>query len=332
MTPLDIALSYIRRGWNPVPNAFRAKKPIGNEWQNRIINETNAAQYFNGGPQNIGVQLGKNSNGLTDVDLDCIEAIAIASYVLPPTKAIFGRRSARASHWLYTTDLADTVDSAELNYNEPLSKDGHLLELRIGGCGKGAQTVVPGSVHETGEEIAWEAYCDGEPAVVAGDDLRRMAERLAALALVARKWPGKGARHNAALTLGGFLARAELTAADVGVAVEAVARAAGDPEWKDRKHAAKDAAEDYAKTGKGRGLKSLGELIGDVAAGRVAEWLSYFESEDEGEAGQQGGSQSSQAQSGAGAGVSSSWPQPIDLWAKFDPPKLPHGLLPRACD
>lgn len=274
-TPLDIALEYIRRGWNPVPVAFRAKKPVGDGWQHRIIDETNAAQYFNGGPQNIGVQLGEPSGGLSDADLDCAEARAIAPYVLPPTKAIFGRKGARNSHWLYTTDLADTVDSAALNYNEPLSKDGHLLELRIGGCGRGAQTVFPGSVHETGEEIAWEAYCDGEPAVVAGDDLRRLAARLAALALVARKWPEEGARHDAALTLGGFLARAGLTAAEIEVATEGVARAVGDPEWKDRKRAAKDAAEDYARTGKGRGFKSLEEMVGDKAAGRVAEWLSY---------------------------------------------------------
>ncbi len=31
-----------------------------------------------------------------------------------------------------------------------------ILELRIGGGGKGAQTVFPGSVHETGELIAWD--------------------------------------------------------------------------------------------------------------------------------------------------------------------------------
>jgi hypothetical protein len=35
-------------------------------------------------------------------------------------------------------------------------KEQMILELRIGGGGKGAQTVFPGSVHETGELIAWD--------------------------------------------------------------------------------------------------------------------------------------------------------------------------------
>jgi hypothetical protein len=36
-TPLDIALTYIDRRWNPVPVEYRTKKPIGNAWQSRII-------------------------------------------------------------------------------------------------------------------------------------------------------------------------------------------------------------------------------------------------------------------------------------------------------
>jgi hypothetical protein len=54
-------------------------------------------------PTNVGIVLGPSSQGLTDVDLDCVEAIAIAPYILPRTEAIFGRASKRASHWLYYT-------------------------------------------------------------------------------------------------------------------------------------------------------------------------------------------------------------------------------------
>jgi hypothetical protein len=59
-----------------------------------------------------------------------------------------------------------------------------LLEVRIGGGDKGAQTVFPGSVHETGEPIDWEE--DGEPSEVDGEELVERAKRLAALCLFAR--------------------------------------------------------------------------------------------------------------------------------------------------
>jgi hypothetical protein len=55
---LDVALAYIRRGWNPVPIPFKKKKPIDRDWQNRIIDEATAPRFFNAGLQNIGIQLG----------------------------------------------------------------------------------------------------------------------------------------------------------------------------------------------------------------------------------------------------------------------------------
>jgi hypothetical protein len=99
---LNLALDYIKRGWNPVPVRFRSKIPIGEGWQARVIEATTAADHFNSGRQNVGVILGPSSGGLTDVDLDCVEAVSIAPYMLPRTAAVFGRASKRSSHRLYT--------------------------------------------------------------------------------------------------------------------------------------------------------------------------------------------------------------------------------------
>jgi Bifunctional DNA primase/polymerase, N-terminal len=162
--------------------------------------------YFNGGQMNIGVMLGPSSHGLTDVDLDCDQARAIAPYILPRTGAIFGRASSRAAHRLYYTDLSINADKAVLSFDDSTT-GGRMLELRIGG-NSGAQTVFPGSIHEEGETITWEER--GEPASVNGDDLARRIHDLAAYSLIARCWPTPGlkARHNAALIVGGLLARA----------------------------------------------------------------------------------------------------------------------------
>ena len=155
MTALDLARSYIKRGWAPIPVPHRSKAPIIKGWQTLPITEADAPRFFNGAPQNIGILLGPASGGLTDVDLDCPEACAVAPYLLPRTAATFGRASRPSSHWLYRTDLAKTCEEATFAYRDPMDNT-MLVELRIGGGGRGAQTVFPGSIHETGEAIQWD--------------------------------------------------------------------------------------------------------------------------------------------------------------------------------
>jgi AAA domain/Bifunctional DNA primase/polymerase, N-terminal len=281
MTILDAAMHYIRRGWNPVPIEYRSKKPIGEAWQNRIIDETNATRFFNGERMNIGVQLGANSHGLCDVDLDCPEAIAVAPYVLPKTRAVFGHASRRYSHFLYHSDLALTEEVGDIKFKDPTKKANDdqneksvLVELRIGGGERGAQTVFPPSTHkETGEPIAWEE--NGEPADVDGADLRRRVGAVAAYSLLARHWPRTGSRHDAALVVGGFLARANRSKEAIKVAAEAIARAARDEEWRDRVKAAQDAAAAYHDGGHAFGLNGLRETFGAEVATKCAEWLGY---------------------------------------------------------
>jgi hypothetical protein len=271
---LDIALDYIRRGWNPVPVDYRAKKPsAGNGWQLRIIDATNAPHYFNSGTKmNVGVILGPSSHGLTDVDLDCDEARAVAPYILPRTGAVFGRTSSRAAHRLYYTDLSVNADQAVLVFNDPTTR-GRILELRIGGA-SGAQTVFPGSVHESGEPITWEE--SGEPASVDNNDLYCLVHDLAAYSLIARHWPKQaGSRHDCALMLGGFFARAGKDPKEIKLAAEAIARAANDTEWRNRRAAAQDAAKAFHAGKHAHGLTSMRKQFGDAVADQVAEWLDY---------------------------------------------------------
>ena len=270
---LQAAQAYVARGWNPLPLPFKSKIPADSGWQKRVLREPDLPRYFNGKPQNVGVVLGPSSNGLTDVDLDCREAIELAPHVLPRTDAIFGRQSAPASHWLYRSSLS-ALGKAEIQFRDPTrpADEVMLLEVRIGGV-KGAQTVLPGSVHESDEDIRWDE--PGDEAEIPDDDLLRRARLLASICLFARYWPGQGARHDAALSLGGFLARAGLPTPQIKYLVEAIARTAGDAEHQDRKAAAEDAAQAFYAGKPARGFPLLGKTFGKEVAKQVAEWLEY---------------------------------------------------------
>jgi hypothetical protein len=281
---LDVVLSYIDRNWATIPVPYMGKAPdasLGDKWQLLVITAETAPKHFNGARQNIGVILGRPSGGLTDGDLDCREAVALARAFLPETRAIFGRASKPESHRLYVTDLCDTEDKAAIQFRDPVpeidpvtgkKKYCMIVELRIGGGGKGAQTVFPGSTHASGEPVLWAS--EGEPPRVDGADLKQAVARLAAAALLVRRYPAEGSRHDVALTLGGALARACWPANEIQKFVGLVARAAGDDEWQERGRSAVDAAAQLKNGGKVRGLPALVDAFGKPVADKLIEWLA----------------------------------------------------------
>src|SRR5262249_45115548 len=111
-TAPNIAASYAARGWKVVPIPLGEKGPKHKGWEQRSFDPH---RDFDG--TNIGVQLGAKSGGLTDVDLDCIEAIKLAVHLLPKTNATFGRASKPESHWLYITHDADP-DKSVIRLND----------------------------------------------------------------------------------------------------------------------------------------------------------------------------------------------------------------------
>lgn len=270
-TVRDAADDYFDRGWRPVPLHCGEKRPIGQDWQTLDFARRDIARHF-ADNDNVGVQLGPRSGGLTDVDLDAPEARALAQSLLPETAAIFGRRSTPASHRLYITDLAEAEQRAVIRFQEPGGLGGRtLLELRIGGGEKGAQTMVPPSRHPDGEPIGWER--DGDPARVSGSELKRKAAELAAATLLARHYPNEGSRHEAALVLGGLLARVGAAAEKIAVFVGHVAHAAGDEEARERGISAAGAVRLREQGDNTPGLPRMREVWGEAVTDTFARWL-----------------------------------------------------------
>ncbi len=278
-TVLDIARDYVSRGWKVVPVPERGKNPNRQGWQTLALalDELPAVFKQNGTRPNIGVLQGKPSGNLADVDLDTAAACILGALLLPKTGAVFGRVGKPRSHYLYYA--ANGIDPETAEYRRPGTKktDGEkamLVELR----GTGAQTIFPGSIHESGESIEWAS--DGAPAVVDMKDLAQTVRRIAAGAALVPFWV-EGARHGLALALAGALLRAGWEAEQAGDFIEGVAQAADDPEAPKRRTDVESTAERLAAGENVVGLPTLAEQVDDKAVVKaLVSWLGLAPAPD----------------------------------------------------
>ena len=318
MTSLDVARLYTGYGWSVIPVPHGSKNPGFDGWQNLRLTEADLPHRFNGKPQNVGVLLGEPSNGLVDVDLDCVQAIRLAPRFLPHTELRFGRSGKPDSHWLYLCDpLVPTERFMEVRdvVVEGKKKRPTLVEFRS----TRSQTIFPWSTHESGEPITFCA--EGVPTVVEGAVLAAHVAKLAAAALLARHWPGEGTRHYAAGALAGGLARAGWAQEDI----VAFAEAGGDDQVDQRERLASDTFDNLPKGQHVTGWKRLIEIFGKDVVSRVTKWLGVASAhEPEGAFGGFAGS--------AGGGfLAGEWSDPQPLPVEL-PPVMPfhEDLLPRS--
>ena len=271
MTTLDVAKQYLKLGWQPIPIPHRSKNPNLSGWQKLRFTESELANHFNGKPQNIGVLLGEASNGLTDIDLDSPEAVKIADYFLPETKAVFGRNGKPRSHRLYlcTNGKFEKFNNPFLISSkiESERKQACIVELRTG---DGLQTVFPGSTHESGEAVSWQS--DGEPLQVDALKLRRAVACLASACLISTFWRN-GMRNEINLALSGALLRNGFDLAETKNFIRAVGAAANDEEITKRMTAIDATAQKLESNEKVCGFPKLAELTDKKLVETVCKWL-----------------------------------------------------------
>lgn len=161
---------------------------------------------------------------LVDIDIDDprIENLSVAH--LPQGGWIFGRKSKKRSHHVFV--IADSPDSADslramdpkgkgymdteqvLGIADPPDPRPTIIEFR----GHGAQTVMPGTLHEkTGELIQWDGGNQPTelPAAVDSVELRRAVRKIGFTVMVGDHAWKAGIRHQVSLSLAGMMAMAK---------------------------------------------------------------------------------------------------------------------------
>ena len=267
---LHSARRYVRRHWKVVPVRPKEKVPRRQDWQNERIKKTEIPHYFHE-RDNLGILWGKPSHWLVDVDLDCDEAVLLAPIFLPGTGRVYGRKTRRNSHYLYQ---CQGIEPIKFNDPEPSGlKEGCLLELRS----TGQQSIVPPSIHPSGERISWEER--GEPARVSADELRTAMGRLATAALLVRRWK-RGVRNEVVLSLAGALLRAEWRKEKIIQFVEGIVSATDDTELKKRVAAVESTWQKFVGGKRVTGIPRLAELIGERAVKSICKWLGIGEAKD----------------------------------------------------
>lgn len=146
---LSAALDYAARGWRVLP-LREGKIPRLKAWQRAATTDPETIErWWQEHPDdNVGVRLGESS-GIIDVECDSAEAEKMLLDLFngdPPVTPTFAAKRGKHRLFRWRPDLP--------NASNAVFKFG-ALEFRTGNGDKGAQSVFPPSIHQSGIEYKW---------------------------------------------------------------------------------------------------------------------------------------------------------------------------------
>ncbi|QNJ55982.1 DNA primase/polymerase/helicase [Microbacterium phage Rasputia] len=215
-TPASVAaaLEAVKRGYSPIPIFSHDKKPAIGNWTKgvgsddpdevaRIFTERATQEPF---AENIGLLLGTPSHGLIDIDLDHPKTRRLKDHFLPRTPMRSGRPGRPGSHYWFVAE--EGTLQGYRKYTMPKKPDGKQGDVIVEYRSTNGQSVIPPSIHPTGEEYRWEGTpWGGEdgPQIINGQKLAVQVATLALAVVLLDQWPTQGSRHEAYLALAGGL-------------------------------------------------------------------------------------------------------------------------------
>ena len=225
---------------------------------------------------NIGLRLDAH----VDIDTDMPVLAGIVERRLPATGFVWGRASAPASHRLYAiADIKHKKFSAppapgQKEDDERLS----IIEIRHGGPpGRSKQSILPPSMHPSGEPYEFEDGCDYTIGDWTAEECLIAVSEVAALGLLKLYWK-EGIRYDVSMALAGAMARNGWAWERAEKFLSDLTLLTGSDKLIYR------ATETYDKVGKGQevtGIPSLKKLLGEAATASLVEWMSLDGQADE---------------------------------------------------
>lgn len=170
---------------------------------------------------NLGVHL---FGPLVDVDIDSDNPLLSAALdrFLPPTPHVWGRKSRPRTHRLYELAGTQTFDQSHWPFLAKLQAYPDLaLEVRGGELKSARYSLLPGSLHPSGEYYTWEEPRAARSTTVhvAEDRLMQGVRFACAAALVAKYWQ-EGVRNELCKAMSGFMFRASGYAEELNTDLE----------------------------------------------------------------------------------------------------------------
>jgi predicted P-loop ATPase len=260
---------YLDRGFRLLVFPIRTKGPNEKSdkgWRDRVFSPGD----YHEGKHNIGVFTGTEiepGKFLVDVDFDWTEGLALAKRIIPRTDFGFGRESRTISHAFFTT--SEPVKSKA--FDDITGKP--FVEIRgtKADGGIGFETMIPPSIHPTGEQIILRAN-----GPIAHDDTIPRKVMLYAIACMLYQHLGhRGLLHDTRLAVAGFLLSEGLTEDEVILIAESVAEVSGNNIADVSSTVQTTAARIRANQrvlGRGSLIKALGEVGKDVVS-RIKDWI-----------------------------------------------------------
>lgn len=269
---LEWLRKYYERGFRLIFYDTKKKGPEGQtaiKWTERSDKFEN---YIIG--QNVGVFTGTEiapGKYLVDIDFDYTDGLILAKRILPPTEFGFGRESRIVSHSFYTVPVPlpskvyENIDGKPFVELRGTKQDGTI----------GQQTMIPPSIHPTGEQLV--LRMNGE--IEHYDDLLRKVDLYATACMLYSVLGHRGLLHDNRMALAGFLLTEGLTVDEVLLVGCAVAEACGN-NVEDFKLVVKTTVSRFKANepvyGRTALIKSIGE-DGKKIISRIKEWLGGSE-------------------------------------------------------
>lgn len=189
-------------GWKPVGNTVELSRQL----MNRI-------EYTN---DNVAVHLA----GVTvdiDIDTDSVPMINALERFLPHCSHIWGRGDRLRTHRLYNLSQAFDSDQVPILRNFKRLKM-PVVEIRGGSAGKGNYSLMPGSVHPSGDLYTWDRSADinSSVSVTTANRLSDAIRKSTLVGILAPYWT-EGYRQELVMALAGAMYRAKSLSEELDV-------------------------------------------------------------------------------------------------------------------